>query len=170
MVRGPSGASYWKGEMTTSSTGLRRYEIVAISSLLAAVFIYAALDKFRDPLQFADSVAAFGILPTGMVAVFALSLPPFEVLCGLLMLTPLTRRVAALALALVTAMFFAALGSALLRGLTLDCGCFGAGAPSRPRMWLEAGLDVVLFSGALFVYLRSPTRMTNSGKSLWIGN
>jgi putative oxidoreductase len=155
VVRGPSGASYWKGQMTTSSTGLRRYEIVAISSLLAAVFIYAALDKFRDPLQFADSVAAFGILPTAVIAVFALSLPPFEILCGLLMLPPGTRRVAALAVALACAMFFIALASALLRGLTLDCGCFGASAPSRPRMWLEAGLDVVLFGVALFVYLRT---------------
>jgi hypothetical protein len=52
-------------------------------------------------------------------------------------------------------MFFTALASALLRGLTLDCGCFGVGAPSRPRMWLELALDVVLFSGALLVYLSS---------------
>jgi hypothetical protein len=52
-------------------------------------------------------------------------------------------------------MFFVALASALLRGLTLDCGCFGPGAPSRSRMWLELVLDAALFSGALFVYLRS---------------
>ena len=52
-------------------------------------------------------------------------------------------------------MFFAILLSALLRGLTLDCGCFGSGAPSRPRMWMELGLDVILIGGALLVYLRS---------------
>ncbi len=166
MVRGASGASYWKGSMTTPGTSIRRYQIVAVSLLLAAVFIYASLDKFHDPLQFADSVAAFGILPAAIVTVFALSLPPFELLCGLLMLTPFTRRVAALALALVTAMFFTALASALLRGLTLDCGCFGTGAPSRPRMWLEAALDIVLFCGALLVYLRSASAKTNNGKSL----
>jgi hypothetical protein len=66
-----------------------------------------------------------------------------------------TRRVGALAVAVLSVVFFAALASALLRGLTLDCGCFGTGAPSRPRMWQELGLDVVLFSGALLVYLRS---------------
>jgi putative oxidoreductase len=141
--------------MTKLSLRAKGYEIVALSLLLAAVFIYAALDKFRDPLQFADSVAAFGILPIVLVSPFALGLPPFEVLCGLLLVTPLTRRVAALGMTIVTAMFFAALASALLRGLTLDCGCFGTGAPSRPRMWLEAGLDMVLFGSSLFVYMRS---------------
>jgi putative oxidoreductase len=148
--------------MMTQNPRIVRYEIIAISLILAAVFIYAAVDKLRDPLQFADSVAAFAILPTVVITPFALSLPPFEILCGVLMLTPFTRRVAALALMLATAMFFTALASALLRGLTLDCGCFGAGAPSRPRMWLEAGLDLLLFGGAMFVYLRSITQTTNT--------
>ncbi len=135
-----------------------RYAVVAISLVVAAIFIYAGLDKFRDPLQFADSVAAFGILPILLVSPLALGLPPFEVLCGLMLLAPMTRRVAALGLTLITAMFFIALASALLRGLTLDCGCFGAGAPSRPRMWLEAALDIALFSATLLVYMRSRTR------------
>ncbi len=120
--------------MMTHNPRIVRHAIIATSLILAAVFSYAARDKFHDPLQFADSVAAFAILPTVVITPFALSLPPFEILCGLLMLTPFTRRVAALALILATAMFFTALASALLRGLTLDCGCFGAGAPSRPRM------------------------------------
>jgi uncharacterized membrane protein YphA (DoxX/SURF4 family) len=128
---------------------------VAISLLLAAVFVYAGYDKLRDPLQFADSIAAFGILPLLFVSPLALALPPFEVLCGLLLLTTPTRRLAALAVTLLSAMFFVALASALFRGLTLDCGCFGTGVPSRSRMWGESGLDVVLFGAALFVYLRT---------------
>ncbi|HSU88115.1 MAG TPA: hypothetical protein VLL56_04735, partial [Terriglobia bacterium] len=35
------------------------------------------------------------------------------------------------------------------------CGCFGVGAPSRSKMWLELGLDVALLTAALSVYLRS---------------
>jgi putative oxidoreductase len=132
-----------------------RYAILAISLVLAGVFIYAGIDKLRDPLQFADSVAAFAILPNSLVTPFALGLPVFEVLCGLMVLVPPTRRIGALALTLIIAMFIVALVSALARGLTLDCGCFGAGAPSRPRMWMESALDVVLFAGALLLYLRS---------------
>lgn len=135
-----------------------RYVVVAVSVALAGVFLYSGIDKTRDPPQFADSIAAFAILPAVLINLLALGLPPFEIACGLLLLGPRTRRVGALAVAVISLVFFTALASALLRGLTLDCGCFGTGAPSRPRMWLELALDALLFSGALFVYLRSITR------------
>jgi putative oxidoreductase len=144
--------------MIASDDKLRARVVLAVSLAIAGIFIYAAIDKIRDPLQFADSVAAFGILPAVFVSLLAIALPPFEIACGLLMLTPRTRRIGALAITLLSAVFFTALASALLRGLTLDCGCFGAGAPSRPRMWLELVLDMVLFASALCVYLRSITR------------
>jgi hypothetical protein len=53
--------------------------IFPLSLLLAAVFIYAGISKFRDPLQFADSIAAFAILPATLINLVALSIPPFEV-------------------------------------------------------------------------------------------
>jgi putative oxidoreductase len=131
------------------------YFALAIALTLAALFIYAGIDKLRDPLQFADSIAAFAILPAVFINLLALSLPVFEIACGLLLVVPRTRRVGALAVALVSVVFLSALLSALVRGLTLDCGCFGSGAPSRPRMWAELGLDVVLFSSAMLIYFRS---------------
>jgi uncharacterized membrane protein YphA (DoxX/SURF4 family) len=143
----------------------RRWHSVrfVLSLGLAAVFVYAGIDKVRDPLQFADSIAAFAILPIAFINLFALSLPLFEVACGLLLLWPSTRRVAALGMVIISVIFFTALSSALLRGLTLDCGCFGAGAPSRVRMWLELGLDVVLAGAASLIYLRSITPGTRDG-------
>lgn len=137
----------------------RNYAVLAVSIAVAAVFIYAGIDKLRDPLQFADSTAAFAIVPAVFINLLVMGLPPFEIASGVLLLAPRTRRVGALAVAVISVMFFTALASALLRGLTLDCGCFGVGAPSRSRMWLELGLDVMLFSGAMFVYLRSITRL-----------
>ena len=146
--------------MMASGNSRREYAVFAVSLAVAAVFIYAGIDKIRDPLQFADSIAAFAILPAVLINLLAFGLPPFEIACGLLLLGPRTRRVGSLAVAVLSVIFFTALASALLRGLTLDCGCFGVGAPSRPRMWLELAVDVVLFSGALFVYLRSITRLS----------
>ena len=143
----------------TLSDNSRRYAVHAVSLAVAAVFIYAGIDKIRDPLQFADSIAAFAILPAVLINLLAMGLPPFEIACGLLLIGPWTRRVGSLAVAIILVVFMIALSSALLRGLTLDCGCFGVGAPSRPRMWLELALDAVLLSGALFVYLRSISRL-----------
>jgi uncharacterized membrane protein YphA (DoxX/SURF4 family) len=141
--------------MTARSNSFGDYAVPAVSLGLVAVFIYAGIEKMHDALQFADSIAGFGILPASLINLLALGMPPFEVACGLLLLWPPTRRVGALAIALLSVMFFAVLFSALLRGLTLDCGCFGSGAPSRLRMWMELGLNVALFAGSAFVYLRS---------------
>jgi len=134
------------------------YAVLGLSLALAAIFAYAGIDKIREPQQFADNIAGFAILPVALINLLALTLPLFEIACALLLLLPLTRRVASLAVALICVMFFTALLSALLRGLTLDCGCFGVGAPSRSKMWLELGLDVLLFAGASFVYSRSRAR------------
>jgi putative oxidoreductase len=160
MVGGSATDIYKERTMMPLDNSRRDYVVLAVSLALAAVFTYAGIDKIRDPLQFADSIAAFAILPAPFINLLALSLPPFEVACGLLLFWAPTRRVGALAVSVISVVFFGALLSALLRGFTLDCGCFGIGAPSRPRMWLELALDVALFSGALFVYLRSITRLS----------
>ena len=130
------------------------YVLPAVALVLAALFIYAGATKVRDPLQFSDIIAAFAILPAALINLLALSLPPFEIGCGLMLLVPRTRRIGALGVTLISVIFFSALLSALVRGLVLDCGCFGTGAPSRPRMWFELGLDALVFNFALFVYFR----------------
>jgi putative oxidoreductase len=159
MVGGGPAGNQGGSTMISPGNSLRNYAVIAISLALAAIFIYAGIDKMRDPLDFADSIAGFAILPAALISLMAMGLPLFEVGCGLLLIGPATRRIGALAVAVISIVFFIALASALLRGLTLDCGCFGVGAPSRPRMWLELGLDAVLVAGAVFVYLHSIARM-----------
>jgi len=157
MVGGWTTGIHGKRAMTPDNSR-RDYVVLAASLALAAIFIYAGVDKIQDRLQFADTIAAFRILPAAFINLLALGLPPFEIACGLLLLWPPTRRVGALAVALVCVFYLAALASALMRGRTLDCGCFRTGTPSRPRMWLELGLDLVLFGSALSVYLRAIAR------------
>jgi len=55
---------------------------------LAALFIYAGAAKLGDPLEFADPIAAFAILPAALVNLLALALPMFELGCGPLLLVP----------------------------------------------------------------------------------
>jgi uncharacterized membrane protein YphA (DoxX/SURF4 family) len=136
------------------SSEKKDYLLWAVAFALAAVFIYAGGVKVGDSLEFADTIAGFAILPAVLINLMALALPMFELGCGLLLLVPRTRRIGALAVAVVSIVFFSALLSALMRGLVLDCGCFGVGAPSRPRMWVELGVDSVIFTAALFVYIR----------------
>lgn len=131
----------------------RRLADVALRIVLGAVFIYAGVMKIGHPQQLADSIAAFEILPRMMVSPLALGLPPFEIVSGLLLAVGWLRRVAAFATVIAMAVFSVALFSAILRGLTLDCGCFGAGGGSSPlKMWLDLGRDVVLLAAAAVSY------------------
>ena len=155
MVGGPPASLNRGRPMMPRQNFPRDYFVLAIALALAAVFIYAGVDKIRDPLQFADSIAAFAILPAVFINLLALGLPPFEIACGLLLVVPRTRRVGAISVTLISVVFFSALLSALVRGLTLDCGCFGSGVPSRQRMWAELGLDVLLFGSSMLIYFRS---------------
>jgi putative oxidoreductase len=128
--------------------------MVALRIGVGAVFVYAGAIKLGDPLQFADNIASFRILPGFLINPLALSLPIFEILSGGLLVGGWFRHPAALAIVIVSAVFFAAITSALVRGLTIDCGCFGSGVPSRERMWLDLGRDTILLLGALITCLR----------------
>ena len=96
--------------MMPSDNSRRDYAVLAVSLAMAGIFIYAGIDKIRDPLQFADSIAAFGILPAVFINLLALGLPPFEIACGLLLLGPRTRRIGALAITLLSCNIFHSLG------------------------------------------------------------
>jgi uncharacterized membrane protein YphA (DoxX/SURF4 family) len=59
-----------------------RWFIVALRIGVGAAFVYAGAIKFGDPLQFADNIATFRVLPGFLINPLALSLPIFEVLSG----------------------------------------------------------------------------------------
>ncbi|MGI6295224.1 MAG: MauE/DoxX family redox-associated membrane protein [Armatimonadota bacterium] len=92
--------------------------------LLGAIFIVSALGKIIDPAGFADSIAAYRLLPLYSVNVFALILPWVELLVGFSLLNGVAFQSAALIAAIMNVIFIAAVASAMARGLDIDCGCF----------------------------------------------
>lgn len=91
---------------------------------LAAVFLYAGAVKSADIGAFAGQIAAYRILPAAANSLVAATLPYIEVLAGLLLLLNRRIRPALLVLGGLLLAFMAALGSLLVRGLEIDCGCF----------------------------------------------
>jgi putative oxidoreductase len=138
--------------MNSRSTTVARWLEIVVRVVLGAVFIYAGSVKIMAPEPLADSIASFAILPGALVVPLALGLPPFEIASGALLIIGWPRGIGAMAVLVVCAVFCIALGSALARGITVDCGCFGAGIPLRTKMWWDLGRDVLLLAGALFVY------------------
>lgn len=112
----------------------------AIALVLAALLLWAAVAKVRDPDAFARTVGDFGLVPDAWVRASAWGIVAAElVVAGLL---PLRRALgAALACGLFT-FFLAVLAYGLGLGLDVDCGCFGPGEHVSLREALVR--DVVL--------------------------
>lgn len=129
-----------------------RWVMGALRWALAAVFIYAGGKKMVSPVDFSDSIASFALLPHGLIPWVALGLPPFEILAGLCVGCGFQRRAALLALTGLTAVFLIALGLAVIRGIPVDCGCFGSGAPSVFDAPIALGRDLLIFAVAATLY------------------
>lgn len=98
----------------------------AIRCIVGGLFIYAGSLKLADVPAFAIAVDSFRLLPWPLVAVTAVTLPVLEIAAGLLWITNLAARPAALVIFGLCAVFCAVLASAMIRGLDVSCGCFGA--------------------------------------------
>ena len=55
----------------------------ALAVLAGAVFVYAGVLKVRDPLQFANDISNYRIIPWSVGVGLAFYLPWLELLCGL---------------------------------------------------------------------------------------
>lgn len=132
---------------------------LAARIVVAFVFGWAAIAKIADPAGSVRAVRAYRILPEALVHPVAYALPSFELALAVLLLVGLaTRWVGALA-ALSLAGFIGAVASAGLRGLRIDCGCFGGGGTVvHTHYLLDIGRDSLLLLLALLIPLARTSR------------
>jgi uncharacterized membrane protein YphA (DoxX/SURF4 family) len=101
---------------------------LALRIALGAVFVYAAWTKLREPWElFAMSIDAYKVLPYWAVLVVARTLPWAEMLIGLALMAGRWLRLSAAAASLLLLVFFALMVRAYVKGMQIDCGCFGGG-------------------------------------------
>ena len=121
----------------------RRWLVVFLRVVLGAVFTYAAWSKLRQPwLLFAMAIDAYGVLPEWAVMTLARALPWFELTLGLLLLTGFWLRQSAVAASAVLVVFFAVMLRSYIKGLQIDCACFGFGEAISLKTLLRDGLLV----------------------------
>ncbi|MFH1143745.1 MAG: MauE/DoxX family redox-associated membrane protein [Candidatus Eisenbacteria bacterium] len=104
---------------------------------LAAVFLVAAYGKLRDPYGFAASIYGYRLTPSAWAVCGALIMPLIETAASLALLFGPLWRGGCVVLGGLLAVFIAALSQAILRGIDIDCGCFGEGS-SPVSFWLIA--------------------------------
>ncbi len=97
--------------------------ILMIRLFLGGLFIYASLDKITDPQSFSRDISNYHIIPFGLENSMAVILPWLELFIGLgLILGCLVDGAALVSMSLLV-IFIVAIGSAILRGYNIECGC-----------------------------------------------
>jgi uncharacterized membrane protein YphA (DoxX/SURF4 family) len=116
---------------------------------LGVIFVYAAWTKLREPwAMFAISIDSYQVLPAWAVELTARGLPWFELLLGVLLITGLLRRPAMLSTSLLLLVFFGLMIRALIKGMEIDCGCFG---PGDRLSWVTLLRDGALLASSIWL-------------------
>jgi putative oxidoreductase len=144
-----------------------RYAPQAVRVVLGGIFMYAAVLKISDPVAFAGSIAAYQVLPYFASYLTAATLPFIELVCGLLLVTGYRVRGGAIIIGILNLVFIAALASAIVRGLDIDCGCFRQGG-AKTSPWIAIGRDLVFLAMTAFVIMsesRRSRRLAGDGQA-----
>ena len=95
--------------------------------ILGLVFLYASVGKILDPKAFAENLIAYRIFDSPqMLKYVAVTLPWIEWICGILLVLGLFVRSVSALTTMLLSVFLAGMISALVRGLEINCGCFGS--------------------------------------------
>src|SRR5579862_7281903 len=117
--------------------------------LLGLVFVYAAWLKLREPwAMFAIAIGSYQALPLWAAEVLARTLPWFELLLGLVLIAGAWRRVSTVTTSVLLTVFFALMIRAIVKGLEIDCGCFG---PGERISWVTLLRDGALLATSLLL-------------------
>jgi uncharacterized membrane protein YphA (DoxX/SURF4 family) len=129
--------------------------VLILRVVLGVIFVVAGASKIGHGAEFAAQIAGFRILPQPVIAPMALALPFLEVLLGGYLIVGLFTRASAWIAVLLLAAFDGAIASAVVRGMTVSCGCFGPN-DKTVTTWGEVARDAIFVVLAIFVALRAP--------------
>lgn len=119
----------------------------------ALLFAISSAHKLRATDDFAEIIAAYRVLPSGLAHPLSTLLPILEISIAAGLLIPEAYQLAALAGALLLSVYAAAIGINLLRGRTeLNCGCLGPGGHKAISGGLVARnliVSILLYAPAL---------------------
>jgi uncharacterized membrane protein YphA (DoxX/SURF4 family) len=129
--------------------------VLAARLLVGGLLIAAGALKVGHAPDLAAVIAGFRLLPAVVVAPLALALPYFEIFLGLYLVAGLFTRIAGIVAAVQFVLYAAAIGSAVVRHIPANCGCFGP-QDSAPADWPHVAFDLLLAAVSAFIALRAP--------------
>lgn len=115
-------------------TRLRRawpWLAIAARLVVGVVWLVAGLSKIGEPESSVRAVRAYQLVPDPLERTVGYALPLLEICLGVLLVVGLAQRLAAVASAILLAVFIVGISAAWARGLQIECGCFGGGGAAE---------------------------------------
>jgi uncharacterized membrane protein YphA (DoxX/SURF4 family) len=123
---------------------------------LGGLFVYASLYKISYPLELAENIASYQIVPFWAVNLMAIVMPWAELICGILLILGLRAKSAIRMIGGMLVLFIVAICLTLVRGIPIGCGCFHSmeepmtwGTVLRDLVWLAMAVHIHAFDSAL---------------------
>lgn len=138
-------------DMSQSTSRWWRGAVWAVRLVLAGVLLAAAVPKLADPAAFAAKLPNYRVFPDFLVNIVAATAPMLELVAALALLAGRLYRGGVWLTVGLMALFTGLIGSALARGIDLDCGCFGAAVQAEPVGALDLVRNIVLLGLASFL-------------------
>jgi putative oxidoreductase len=129
--------------------------ILVVRVLLGGLLVATGALKVGHPAELAASIAGFRLLPGAIVGPLALALPYLELLLGAYLIAGLFTRLTAVVCAVQFLCYGGAIGSAVLRHLSANCGCFGPN-DSSVADWPHVAFDLLLAGAAAVIAYGAP--------------
>jgi putative oxidoreductase len=104
----------------------KRYIFLALRLLIGGIFFYAGLEKMFEPFNFSMAIYYYKLLPDPLIGVVAATLPSIEIVAALFLLFGFNTKGAAALISLLLLIFISLIIVTAIRGLDIDCGCFGS--------------------------------------------
>lgn len=139
-----------------------RYVLFAFCLVVGGMFIWAGLQKVIDSLEFAQSIRNYRVVGQDISFVVALILPWVEVICGACLIIGLFRRASALLISLMLVGFIILVASAMVRGLDVECGCFGSFSSKADFRLILQDIILLIFSLNIFLAPSLPKRSSQT--------
>lgn len=132
-----------------------QYLLFLLRIILGFVFVYSAITKIIDTPGFSDSISNYKLLPDFIINFFAIVLPWIELTAGLLLLLGISVKENAFIINFLLVVFLIAITINLIRGLDINCGCFGTQGGTKIGLTKLIENTILLFFGIILMVFDS---------------
>ncbi len=122
----------------------KRCVLLALRLLIGGIFFYAGLEKILAPFDFSMAIYNYKLFPDPLIGFMAATIPWIEIIAGLFLLFGFNTKGAAALISFLLLIFISLIIISAIRGLDIDCGCFGS-------LERKVGLLAILEDTTLFL-------------------